>query len=337
MESKPICPPRASDSGSGRQTGRQEERKCSSANTSGRMDRTEWGPSTRNHGIQAAGRSLVEHGRRSPTAGRGRKAPEQGTPGARQGPWRMGEEVRATEQGHLRPGGDTPTVDYGNNGHKDFNSLNSLSKQDPLTQEQGNLGNLAADGGILEAPHCIEAISITGRDALASNMGQMDIQGKQTLSDVGPGPGLQEDNQTLPANNLNPKNGERWPPGLAKQMEDIEMDIRELLRALPTKTDIQQLISAMEQSCLQAVEGLREDTWALGHRVEKVENDQEAMVHAVADVQDAIKKHEDVLNSYRDQLDDYENRDRRQNIRIKGLPESIQTPELVSTIQKILC
>lgn len=86
---------------------------------------------------------------------------------------------------------------------------------------------------------------------------------------------------------------------------------------------------------MQAVESLKEDIWALGHRVEKVESEQEAIVHAAADVQDTIKKNEEVLNSYRDQLDDYENRGRRQNIRIKGLPESIPASELVSTTQKI--
>lgn len=276
----------------------------------------------------------MEHGRRSLAAGRGRKAPEQGIPGARQGPLRMGEDVRAPEQGHLMHGGGAPAADHGNNGHKDINSSN---KQDPRAQEQGNSGHLEADGGTLEAPYCVEAISITGRDALASNMDQMTIQGKQRVSNVGPGPGSQGDNRTPAAINLNSKGGERWSPGLNRHTEYTEMDIRELLWALPTNTDIQQLISAVEQSCLQAVEGLREDTQALGHRVEKVENDQEVMVHAVADVQDAIKNHEDVLNSYRDQLNDYENRDRRQNIRIKGLPESIQTPELISTVQKIFC
>lgn len=70
--------PHASDLGSGRQMRRQEERKCSSANTSGSMNRTERGPSTLNHGTQEAGRGLVEHGRRSPTAGRGEKSPRTG-------------------------------------------------------------------------------------------------------------------------------------------------------------------------------------------------------------------------------------------------------------------
>lgn len=101
-------------------------------------------------------------------------------------------------------------------------------------------------------------------------------------------------------------------------VEDLELDIRELLKALPTKTDIQQLISAVEQSCQQAVEGLREDTRVLGHRVEALENGHEAIVQAAVDIQDTAKYHEEILNSHRDQLDDYENRDHRHNIRIKG-------------------
>lgn len=57
----------------------------------------------------------------------------------------------------------------------------------------------------------------------------------------------------------------------------------------------------------------------------------------MADVQDTIKNHEDVLNSnsYRDQLDDYENRDRRQNIHIKGLPETIRMLELAPAVQNV--
>lgn len=69
---------------------------------------------------------------------------------------------------------------------------------------------------------------------------------------------------------------------------DAEMDIREPLRALPTKADIQQLISAVEQACQQAIEDLRKDTRALGHRVESVEEIQEAMTQAVEEVQDSI-------------------------------------------------
>lgn len=55
-------------------------------------------------------------------------------------------------------------------------------------------------------------------------------------------------------------------------------------------------------------------------------------MQAVADIQDFTKHHEEVFNSYRDQLDDYENRDRCQNIRIRGLPETNRTHDLLSTV-----
>lgn len=59
-----------------------------------------------------------------------------------------------------------------------------------------------------------------------------------------------------------------------------------------------------------------------GYRVDSLESGHEVMVQAVEDVQDTIKNNEEVLNSYRDQLDDYENRDRWQNIHIKRLPKN---------------
>lgn len=129
--------------------------------------------------------------------------------------------------------------------------------------------------------------------------------------------------------------GDKLSVGTGGGLEGLELDIRELLRSLPTKSDIQELISAVEQSCQQAVENLREDTRAMGHRVESLENSHEAVVQAVADIQDTVKQHEEALNFYRDQLDDYENRDCRQNIPIKGLPETIRSPELLPTVQRL--
>lgn len=78
----------------------------------------EWGIPTKKHDTQAA-----EYGRRSPAAGRGRKAPEQSSPCGGQTPRKTGEEVGAREQGHLSPGVGTPLAD--------------TDKQDPLTQDQG--------------------------------------------------------------------------------------------------------------------------------------------------------------------------------------------------------
>lgn len=126
-------------------------------------------------------------------------------------------------------------------------------------------------GGILEALQCTETVLTAGGEVPAPNTGQMAIQGSQTLVEADPSQSLLECNQALMINQLSPKNRDRRPQGPNGQKENTDRDIWELLRALPTKNDIQQLISAVEQSCLQAVESLKEDIWALGHRVEKME------------------------------------------------------------------
>lgn len=52
-----------------------------------------------------------------------------------------------------------------------------------------------------------------------------------------------------------------------------------------------------------------------------MEISQDDIKQAVADTQEAVKNHEEKLNSLLDQMDNQENRDRRQNIRIRGLAE----------------
>lgn len=115
---------------------------------------------------------------------------------------------------------------------------------------------------------------------------------------------------------------------------DIRDLIKELIKTLPSKTDIK-LISTVERSCKQAAEDLREEVTAVGNRVETLENNQEAIIHAVTNTQDTIKHQEELMNTYRDQLDDYENRDHRQNIKIRDLPERYHGKELLVSVQNL--
>lgn len=104
------------------------------------------------------------------------------------------------------------------------------------------------------------------------------------------------------------------------------------MTSLPTKNDIQSLISAVELSCKQMVEGIREDTIALGRRVEEIEINQDDIKQAVVDTQEVVKKYEEKLNFLLDQIDDQENRTRRQNIRIRGLSEVKGATDLAQTV-----
>lgn len=80
-------------------------------------------------------------------------------------------------------------------------------------------------------------------------------------------------------------------------MINIEWDIKENVKALLTKADIQQLIATVEKSCKQAVEELGEEVVAVGNRVEAIENGQEEIIQAVADVQDTTKYCEEIINN----------------------------------------
>lgn len=313
--------PRAPEQGEGRQAGKLDTRKRSGVNTTGGTDKAEREPRIKKVNTQMTGESVPVQGKRSPTASRGRKTPEQSPPGGGGSPRRRGKEVGAKEKGQFNPG----------MGHLSLDSdMQSLPAQNP-----GIMTHLGTNRWTLEATQNTEIMLGRGGEETVPNIDQSPRQGHPTVTGGDTGICMSTHRQAVLYEQVSPKDGDGRSQGRNGQSADPERDIWELLKALPTKNGIQQLINAVEQSCLQAVESLKEDIRDLGYRVEEMEKEQETTVHVVADVQESIKKYEEVLNSYRDQLDEYENRDRRQNIRIKGLQESITTSELVPTAQKI--
>lgn len=110
-----------------------------------------------------------------------------------------------------------------------------------------------------------------------------------------------------------------------------EWEIKEHIRALPTKADIQQLIATVEHLCKQAVEELREELGEVGNRVEVIENDQEKIIQIILDIIDITKYHEEALNTYRDQFDDFENGP----FYIRGLPEKYHNADLPVIVQRL--
>ncbi|PIO27508.1 hypothetical protein AB205_0191200, partial [Aquarana catesbeiana] len=270
------------------------------------------------------GDSVAAHGKRSPTAGRGRKTPEQSPPGGGGSPRRKGEVVGAKNKGQFNPGNGHPSMD---------NDIQSL----PV----GNLGTMThreTNRWSLEETQITDTETMKGRGG-EDPIPSMDRSIKQDHPKViGGGTRVcgSSHRQAVVCDQESTQDGKGSLQGRNGQSTDPERDIWDLLKALPTKNDIQQLINAVEQSCMQAVESLKDDIRDLGYRVEEgMEKEQETTVQVVAYVQESMKKYEEILNSYRDQLDEYENRDRRQNIRIKGLKESITTIELAPTAQKI--
>lgn len=171
-------------------------------------------------------------------------------------------------------------------GHLSLDSdMQSLSVQDP-----GITTHLETNRWTLEATQNTEIMLGRGGEDPVPNIDQSPRQGHPTATGGDTGICMSTHRQVVLYDQVSPKDGDWRSQGQNGQSTDPERDIWDLLRALPTKNDSQQLINAVEQSCLQAVESLKEDIRGLGHRVEKMEKEQETTVHVVADVQESIKK-----------------------------------------------
>ncbi|XP_073462226.1 uncharacterized protein [Aquarana catesbeiana] len=270
---------------------------------------------TRQASTQMTSGSVVANDKRSPTAGRGRKTPEPSPPGSDGSPKVMG----AKNKGQLIPGKGDLTMDI----------------QSPLVESRDTMRQWEDSRWPSEEAQSIDTETMMGREG-GDPIPDTDQSTVQEHPEITRGDmGVSGLPQRYEGDQESTQDGEGNPQEWDGQKANSERNIWELLKALPTKNDIQQLIKAVEQSCMQAVASLKEDIRDLGHRVEVAEKEQETITQEVVDVQESIRKYEEILNSYREQLDEYENRDRRQNIRIKGLKESITAKELAPTAQKI--
>lgn len=101
------------------------------------------------------------------------------------------------------------------------------------------------------------------------------------------------------------------------------------IKALPTKHDFEACVQRMERSYRQEMSELRRD---FTNRIEEVE-------HNIEENTSTLHAHDTILHEHTLQIqqlmyhqDDQENRARRNNIRIRGLPESVETKDLAPAV-----
>ncbi|XP_056391872.1 uncharacterized protein LOC130284929 [Hyla sarda] len=112
-------------------------------------------------------------------------------------------------------------------------------------------------------------------------------------------------------------------------------DLRTLVASLPTKNDLSSLAKQIVAECKEEFVQLRQDVSALTARVVGVEETQASSSSAVQALQAVVKQHSDQLFTLQQHLDDVENRNRRNNIRLRGLPEAVGPEELYPALLSI--
>uniref|UniRef100_A0A8C5M280 L1 transposable element RRM domain-containing protein n=1 Tax=Leptobrachium leishanense TaxID=445787 RepID=A0A8C5M280_9ANUR len=115
------------------------------------------------------------------------------------------------------------------------------------------------------------------------------------------------------------------PKGNSGASADIEL--RDILRNLPTKRDLTTQLSVVERNVNGRIEALSSDIKHLGGRILDLEEDRDSLFTHVEHLNVQVAEQAKHLTNLHRHLDDIDNRGRRNNIRIKGYPESDESPE----------
>lgn len=109
----------------------------------------------------------------------------------------------------------------------------------------------------------------------------------------------------------------------------------ECFQQLPTKADFQALISEVRDACRQEIAVLRHDIQQVAVRVDDLESEHDSTRKYLSHVHPLLAAQSSVIRDMNRHLEDLDNRGRRNNIRLRGLPEvsgSENLPAILSTI-----
>ncbi|XP_053571730.1 protein fantom [Bombina bombina] len=108
-----------------------------------------------------------------------------------------------------------------------------------------------------------------------------------------------------------------------------------LLESLPSKKDFTTLLSQVRSCIKEEISGLRKDINEIGNKVEYLEEVQESNQEEISILQQQLKCQETSIMQLHDKLEDLENMERRQNLRIRGVPESVLTSSIPGYLQEL--
>ncbi|KAM9330707.1 annexin A1 [Gastrophryne carolinensis] len=107
------------------------------------------------------------------------------------------------------------------------------------------------------------------------------------------------------------------------------------LSQLPTRTELAKFAGEIKASIAEAIADLRADMRKLSSRVEKVEKEEANTSNRLSEVREVVMAHNRHLMNVHRHLEDLDNRNRRCNIRVRGVPEEVapdQTQEALLSI-----
>ncbi|CAH2302470.1 Hypothetical predicted protein [Pelobates cultripes] len=119
-------------------------------------------------------------------------------------------------------------------------------------------------------------------------------------------------------------------------LHSIRAELSRIGSSMLTKADTGALVREIREAVREDLQGLRTDLMALTERVDTVEAEARICCQQHRAAETAATRQGNMLLSLRRQVEDLENRSRRHNVRIRGLPEP-DTEPLATTLQQLFC
>lgn len=110
---------------------------------------------------------------------------------------------------------------------------------------------------------------------------------------------------------------------------------RDYVRCMPTKQDFRMLIQEVRDTSRTEISMLRTDLHQLSTKVASLEEETCDTKIELSQIHDRLTSQASTLRNFQRHLEDLDNRGRRNNIRVRGLPEATQEEDLNVTLQAI--
>ncbi|CAH2221760.1 Hypothetical predicted protein [Pelobates cultripes] len=117
----------------------------------------------------------------------------------------------------------------------------------------------------------------------------------------------------------------------------IESSLRDLTASAVTKSDLQAITTAIQETLRTEIAGIRTELTSQAGRITAVEEASEALTARVAATDTAVAHQGEMLLSVRRHLEDVDNRGRRCNIRVRGVPETEGPEDAVAILTELFC
>lgn len=115
----------------------------------------------------------------------------------------------------------------------------------------------------------------------------------------------------------------------------LEDDLRAMLQALNTKSDIETLILHIEEAHSRAIQEVKAELHPLSDRMDSGEASVSSLANRVTDLERSQASLANTAVDMRLHLEDLEDRSRRNNLLLWGLPEATGAEDLAATVRAI--